>query len=187
MSSVKISGDTSGVITVAAPAVSGTNTITMPASTGTMALTSDITSGGLTLLATVNTTSGTSQSTSTISLTGYKNLFIDIYSVGSSGTAGKLQLTPNGGSASIMWDVSAGSSSQAMYGLYIQNLASGVVTSTCRSGLARSASAIAVTTGLPGPNTGVNQGLTTSTTEITFSFDGSEIFDVGQILVYGLS
>ena len=152
-----------------------------------MALTSDITSGGLTLLATVNTTSGTSQSTSTISLTGYKNLFIDIYSVGSSGTAGKLQLTPNGGSASIMWDVSAGSSSQAMYGLYIQNLASGVVTSTCRSGLARSASAIAVTTGLPGPNTGVNQGLTTSTTEITFSFDGSEIFDVGQILVYGLS
>jgi hypothetical protein len=43
MSSVIIAGDTSGSITVAAPAAAGTNTITMPASTGTMALTSDIT------------------------------------------------------------------------------------------------------------------------------------------------
>jgi hypothetical protein len=42
MSSVVISGDTSGSITVAAPAVSGTNTITLPASTGTVALTSDV-------------------------------------------------------------------------------------------------------------------------------------------------
>jgi hypothetical protein len=42
MSSVKIAGDTSGLITLAAPAAAGTNTITMPASTGTMALTSDI-------------------------------------------------------------------------------------------------------------------------------------------------
>ena len=36
MSSVVISGDTSGAITLAAPAVAGTNTITLPASTGTM-------------------------------------------------------------------------------------------------------------------------------------------------------
>ena len=42
MSSVKIAGDTSGLITLAAPAAAGTNTITMPASTGTMALTSDV-------------------------------------------------------------------------------------------------------------------------------------------------
>jgi hypothetical protein len=35
MSSVVISGDTSGAITVAAPAVAGTNTITLPALTGT--------------------------------------------------------------------------------------------------------------------------------------------------------
>ena len=34
MSSVIISGDTSGAITLAAPAVSGTNTITLPAVTG---------------------------------------------------------------------------------------------------------------------------------------------------------
>ena len=35
MSSVVISGDTSGAITVAAPAVAGTNTVTIPAVTGT--------------------------------------------------------------------------------------------------------------------------------------------------------
>ena len=43
MASIKLTGDTSGVITVSAPAAAGTNTITLPASTGTMALTSDIT------------------------------------------------------------------------------------------------------------------------------------------------
>jgi len=36
MSSVIISGDTSGAITLSAPAVAGTNTITLPASTGTV-------------------------------------------------------------------------------------------------------------------------------------------------------
>lgn len=36
MSSVVISGDTSGSITLAAPAVSGTNTATLPAATGTV-------------------------------------------------------------------------------------------------------------------------------------------------------
>lgn len=39
MSSIVISGDTSGAITLAAPAVAGTNTLTLPASTGTVALT----------------------------------------------------------------------------------------------------------------------------------------------------
>jgi hypothetical protein len=41
MSSVVISGDTSGAITLAAPAVAGTNTITLPAATGTLALTNN--------------------------------------------------------------------------------------------------------------------------------------------------
>jgi hypothetical protein len=36
MSSVVISGDTSGSITLAAPAVAGTNTLTLPANTGTV-------------------------------------------------------------------------------------------------------------------------------------------------------
>jgi hypothetical protein len=56
MASIKLTGDTSGVITVSAPASAGTNTITLPATTGTMALTSDI---DLTALNASNLTSGT--------------------------------------------------------------------------------------------------------------------------------
>lgn len=36
MSSIVVSGDTSGAITISAPAVSGTNTLTLPAATGTV-------------------------------------------------------------------------------------------------------------------------------------------------------
>ena len=36
MADIILTGDTSGAITVAAPAVAGTNTLTLPASTGTM-------------------------------------------------------------------------------------------------------------------------------------------------------
>tara|TARA_B100000497_G_scaffold123667_1_gene156730 strand:- start:1047 stop:1292 length:246 start_codon:yes stop_codon:yes gene_type:complete len=35
MSSIKLTGDTSGEITISAPAVAGTNTLTLPAITGT--------------------------------------------------------------------------------------------------------------------------------------------------------
>jgi len=41
MSSVVISGDTSGQVTLAAPAVAGTTTLTLQATTGTVALQSD--------------------------------------------------------------------------------------------------------------------------------------------------
>lgn len=36
MSSIFITGDTSGAITLAAPAIAGTNTATLPAATGTV-------------------------------------------------------------------------------------------------------------------------------------------------------
>jgi hypothetical protein len=42
MASIVISGDTSGSISLAVPAVAGSNTITLPASTGTMVLTSNL-------------------------------------------------------------------------------------------------------------------------------------------------
>ena len=42
MSSVVISGDTSGAITLSAPAVAGTNTITLPAAAGTVAVSGNI-------------------------------------------------------------------------------------------------------------------------------------------------
>ena len=58
MSSVVISGDTSGAITVAAPAVSGTNTLTLQAATATSAVN--------TLATAVASTSGTSIEFTTI-------------------------------------------------------------------------------------------------------------------------
>jgi hypothetical protein len=42
MSSVVISGDTSGAITLAAPSVAGTNTATLPAATGTVMVTGNM-------------------------------------------------------------------------------------------------------------------------------------------------
>jgi hypothetical protein len=61
MSSLVISGDTSGSITLSAPAVAGTNTITLPASTGTVLTTGSPQSGGV--IQVVNATYGTNTST----------------------------------------------------------------------------------------------------------------------------
>lgn len=46
MASIKLTGDTSGEITISAPAVAGTNTLTLPANTGTI-LTSESGAGDL--------------------------------------------------------------------------------------------------------------------------------------------
>ena len=67
MSSVVISGDTSGAITLSAPAVAGTNTITLPASTGTVLTTGSPQSGGV--IQVVSVSNATSQSTTNTSFT----------------------------------------------------------------------------------------------------------------------
>jgi hypothetical protein len=95
MSSIVISGDTSGAITIAAPAVAGTNTITMPAGTGTMAVngvSSNIVQGTA-----VASTSGT-----TITFTGIpswaKRITLMLYNASTSGTSGyKVLIGPSGG------------------------------------------------------------------------------------------
>ena len=65
MSSVVISGDTSGAITLSAPAVAGTNTITLPASTGTVLTTGSPQSGGVLQVVQGSTTTRVQISTST--------------------------------------------------------------------------------------------------------------------------
>ena len=47
MANIILTGDTSGAITVAAPAVAGTNTLTLPASTGTVITTGSPQSGSI--------------------------------------------------------------------------------------------------------------------------------------------
>lgn len=65
MSSLVINGDTSGSVTIAAPAIAGSSTITLPTTGGTMRTT---TTAG-TVLQVVNATISTAQSTSSASAT----------------------------------------------------------------------------------------------------------------------
>jgi hypothetical protein len=58
MSSVVISGNTSGTITLDAPAVAGTTTLTLPATSGTVALTASPTFTGQATIPTINLTGG---------------------------------------------------------------------------------------------------------------------------------
>jgi hypothetical protein len=58
MSSVVISGDTSGAITLAAPAVSGTNTATLPAATGTVMVSGNMPAFSVYLSVAQNVTTG---------------------------------------------------------------------------------------------------------------------------------
>ena len=70
MSSMVLSGDTSGTVTVTVPAVAGTNTITLPASTGTVVTTGSPQSGGVIQVVSANYSTNTSTSSSTFSDTG---------------------------------------------------------------------------------------------------------------------
>ena len=65
MSSIVIAGNTSGAITIAAPAEAGLNTLTLPASTGTVALTSDIPAPVTAVQTHLTTTSSQSTSANT--------------------------------------------------------------------------------------------------------------------------
>jgi hypothetical protein len=142
-----------------------------------------IASGGMTLLTTLNTTSGETITAGSLNLTGFKQLLMSFYSIGSSGTAGKLQMTPNGGSATVLYPVSSGTSSQAQYTLVVHDLGSGIFTAPTRVGMARNVTAV---NGEGPGGIGINKGLTASTTTITFNYDGTETFNVGQILIYGI-
>ena len=69
MANIVLTGNTSGAITIAAPAVAGTNTLILPASTGTLATTA--TSGKiLQVVQAVKTDKFTTSSTSFVDITG---------------------------------------------------------------------------------------------------------------------
>ena len=207
MASIKLTGDTSGVITVSAPASAGTNTLTLPATTGTIldtnsalasskltgalpaisgAALTGISSGGLTLLDTINTTSGTTVTSTTLSLTDYKFVYIDLYSISpATNTTGYLRFTPNGGTGTYFTPTTI-ASGVSQYGLITHNLDSGFffggkragggggINDTIRNGIHDSDSM------------GHNTGLSTATTSIAFDYTSGETFDNGVIRIYGL-
>ena len=123
MSSIVIAGDTSGQITVAAPAVAGTNTITLPAVTGSVVVAgqnSAITSG----------TAQASTSGTSITFTGIpswvKRITV-LFSGVSTNSTNKLQLQIGSGSIDITgYSGSVGSRATEIYNSTGFNLAVGV-------------------------------------------------------------
>ena len=201
MASIKLTGDTSGVITVSAPAAAGTNTLTLPATTGTIldtnsalvsskltgalpaisgAALTGLASGGLTQLASAATTSGTSILIDSLDLSTYKFLYICENGVGwAADTAGVQRLTPNGGSF-VRW-AGGGSAVPGYYGLTFVDLSTGI-----GSGTTVSATPAAIIHAGGAFTTFVNTGISASTTSLTFGTDGNVAFNKGNIKLYGL-
>jgi len=210
MASIKLTGDTSGVITVSAPASAGTNTVTMPAATGTVALTANITtavpsqsgnsgkylttngsatswgavaSGGMTQLASFATTSGTTVVSPTISLTGYKMMVLVLDTIeADADTNGAINLTPNGGT---IVDFAGGMGpTNVMYGQWFIDLASGLGNGAVN--IIATSSSTGVIAAQTSSRCFLNTGITTSTTSIAFTMNGSVAFNGGSITIYGL-
>ena len=203
MASIKLTGDTSGVITVSAPASAGTNTLTLPATTGTIldtnsalvsskltgalpaisgAALTGITSGGLTLLKTVATTSGTTAVADSLDLSTYKTLQVFIYNVGNTTGGGVLRWKETGNTVVEIAGTTGGAGNSS-YGVLLHDLTVGV-TGVMR-GYALADDLTFANPGGSGP-VGINTGIDTATTSITFDFSGGETFDKGTIKIYGL-
>jgi hypothetical protein len=108
MSSVVISGDTSGAITLSAPAVSGTNTATLPAATGTVMV-----SGNMPAFAVYLGTSDQSVSNNTYTKVQFNTEVFDTANCFDSTT--NYRFTPNvAGYYQFNWTVTATSASNQL-------------------------------------------------------------------------
>jgi len=173
-----------GTFSIASPATNTNRTLTLPDETGTVLTSvSDIpaanltgalpaidgsaltglSSGGMTLLGTLATTSGTTQTFSGLSLSGYVYLFIIVSGVSSQITStlifGGMVVSPNTGDAG------------SAYGLIWLNLANGWA----------SAAVSAASDGVRQ----VQTPYTGASTSISFSW-GAGDFDAGEISIYGV-
>ena len=184
MSSVILTGDTSGTLTVSAPLVAGSNTVTLPAATGTISLLAQATS--------VASTSGTS-----IDFTGIpswaKRITVMFSGVSSSGTSNFLIQI---GAGSV---TTSGYLSTASSGASVTSVTSGFI--VCNNlGAATSQSGIAVIATLgsniwvQGSTCGANAGGNSQTVangNITLggtldriritTVNGTDTFDAGTI------
>jgi hypothetical protein len=137
-------------------------------------------SGGMTLLGTVNTTSGTSQTLSGLTLTGYKKLEFAILGVKSTATSFKLQLNDGTSSYNLMYtntyDVAEGFT--GVVTLYLVNGVFGsTVTSSAPSGTYGSSVDYCASGGTR---------YTTASTSVIFVANTGN-FNGGSIKVYGVS
>jgi hypothetical protein len=168
MASVVISGDSSGAITLTAPAVAGTRTITLPAVTGTVSL-------GFVLLGTIATTSGTSATLSSLTLTSYKQIYLVFNSVGMSAASGsghQLQI------GTVFGSTFASGVQQTFNGAITIDLFSGYGTTITTN----------PNTSSTLTNTTIKSGITTASTSITITTNNVvATFNANSISVYGLT
>ena len=106
MSSLVLTGDTSGQVTIAAPAVAGTNTATLPAATGELSM---LGTSGQTWQV-VTRTSGTTYTNST-----GKPIMVSVRISSNVGVRGQTDITINSGTAITIAD-SYGGASAGGYG-----------------------------------------------------------------------
>jgi len=171
-----------GTYTVSASQTVASTTITLQPSVGTVftatavgsgtgAATTNIwasvaptpSTGGMTLLGTITTTSGTSQSLTGLTLTGYKQIQCQLNGASIS-SASNIKLNSN--------NITPSSASN-MYGTVLIDLTTGYYTATTSD------------TGGTATSYTNNSGLSTASTSITFAA-GAGSFDNGSILVYGV-
>ena len=207
MASIKLTGDTSGVITVSAPAVSGTNTLTLPATTGTIldtnsalasskltgalpaisgAALTGISSGGLTLLKTVPTSSGTTVVAADLDLSTYKTLVIEFWSCSPDTTEDTSIRWANTGGTAQRLGIYGTNASQGYYGRLTHDLVNKYVWTNTFDRDNTNLNATMLEAGGGEASVGVNSQITTSTTSITFDWYSGQDFDGGSILIYGL-
>jgi hypothetical protein len=204
MSSLVIAGDTSGTVTLQAPATAGSTVLTLPSTSGNIitstggvspaiagnVLTADGTNwvsaapSSITLLGTINTTSGATATLSGLNLTPYKQ--IQCFIVGISGTAS--------GPSFYLVDPSAVNLTLSTLSTTATNRASGIVTIDLGTGVlfANVVGNSSTTPPTAYTNFGTANGIaagqctySTASTSITFTMS-SGTFDAGSIVIYGI-
>jgi hypothetical protein len=131
--------------------------------------------GGMKLLGTLNTTSGTSQTLSGLTLTGYTSLFIVGANISFSGASQSVRFAANSSDNQISTDIGTNASGTTSFFATVELLSGTGVTS---SASARSATAKGAYVFPSGYGTG--------TTSIVFYASGYDTgFDAGTIYVYG--
>jgi hypothetical protein len=181
MSSVIIAGNTSGTITLDAPAVAGTTTLTLPTTSGTVALTSQITSGGMTLLGTLTTTSGTAQTLSGLTLTSYKQIYFTLDNVGKA--SGNSILLLNGCYLAGINILEA----NAAFGNIFNDLSNAIVSVNLSHAPKNSSGIYDVGSAVSYYQGGGRTNITTASTSISFTWAGGNTFSTGTIKVYGVA
>jgi hypothetical protein len=200
MSSVIIAGDTSGTVTIAAPAVAGTPTLTLPTTSGTILtttggvtpgtsgniLTSNGTtwtsaapaaSGSLTLLGTVTTTSGNSVSLGSLVLTSYTGLQVVFQSINNNAPAGvNYYFSSDNNQTSTQYLTYNYSAPTSASGIYNVNLVNG--TWTCLFARNSDSGGMIPTAG--------TSTITTATTTVYLRLSSTYTFTAGSFLVYGV-